>query len=80
VAQANFRAGGLDTLISTRAKQLKDEPPPPDPLVAQDALRRAETRREWARWHLEQARRHRATLTDLVVHHEEQAKRLEGVM
>jgi hypothetical protein len=80
VAQANFRAGGLDTVISTRAKQLKDEPPPPDPLVAQEALRAAETRRAWAQWHKAQAERHRRTLTDLVGHHEEQAERLGGNM
>jgi hypothetical protein len=44
VSQANFRAGGLDTLISTRAKQLKDEPPPPDLQRTQAALRDARTR------------------------------------
>jgi DNA-directed RNA polymerase subunit K/omega len=80
VAQANFRAGGLDTLISTRARQLKDDPPPPDLQRSQDAIRRAETRRAWAEWHRGQADRHRRTLTDLVSHHEEQAERLEGVM
>ena len=80
VAQANFRAGGLDTLISTRARQLRDEPPPPDRQVAQDATRAAKTRRAWAEWHRGQADRHRRTLTDLVSHHEEQAERLEGVM
>jgi hypothetical protein len=76
VAQANFRAGGLDTVISTRAKQLRDEPPPPDLQVARDALRSARTRQEWAQWHRDQAERHRAALTDLVSHHLEQAERL----
>ncbi len=80
VAQANFRAGGLDTLISTRAKQLRDEPPPPDPLAARDATRSARTRLLWAQWHRDQAERHRATLTDLIVHHESAAARLEGNM
>jgi hypothetical protein len=80
VAQANFRAGGLDTLISTRARQLKDEPPPPDLLVARDAIRAARTRQEWAQWHRHQAERHRATLTDLVAHHEAEAERLGGAM
>jgi hypothetical protein len=80
VAQANFRAGGLDTLISTRARQLRDEPPPPDLLVAQDAIRRAETRLAWAQWHRDQAQRHRRTLADLIVHHEREAERLGGSM
>jgi hypothetical protein len=76
VAQANFRAGGLDTLISTRARQLADEPPPPDLQRSRDALRDARTRQEWAAWHRAQAERHRATLDDLIAHHEEQAERL----
>ncbi len=78
VAQANFRAGGLDTLISTRAKQLRDDPPTIDRQRAQDALRDAETRSAWAEWHRAQAERHRATLTDLIAHHERAAARLEG--
>ncbi len=80
VSQANFRAAALDTLIGTRARQVKDDPPPPDRLVARDALRDARTRRAWAEWHRQQAQRHKQTLADLVAHHEEQAKRLEGVM
>ncbi len=80
VAQANFRAGGLDTVIETRARQLKDDKPLPDRLVARDALRRAETRQEWAEWHRDQAERHRRALTDLVAHHEEQAARLGAEM
>jgi hypothetical protein len=80
VAQANFRAGGLDTLISTRARQLADEPPPPDLQRSRDALRSARTRQEWAQWHRDQAQRHRAALTDLICHHEEQAERLGGAM
>jgi hypothetical protein len=80
VAQANFRAGGLDTLISTRARQLKDDPPPPDLQRSQEAIRAARTRQEWAEWHLEQARRHREALTDLIGHHEGEARRLGGTM
>ncbi len=80
VSQANFRAGGLDTLISTRARQLKDDKPPPDLLRSRDAIRRAETRLAWSRWHRDQAARHRRALTDLVAHHEEQAERLGGAM
>jgi len=80
VTQANFRAGGLDTVISTRARQLADEPPPPDLRVAQEAIRRAQTRQQWAEWHRDQAERHRRALTDLVAHHEEQAERLGGAM
>ncbi len=76
VAQANFRAGGLDTLISTRARHLKDDPPPPDRQRGLDATRAAETRRAWSQWHRDQAERHRRALTDLVAHHEEQAERL----
>jgi hypothetical protein len=76
VAQANFRAGGLDTLIRTRARQLKDDPPPPDLQVARDAIRDARTRSAWSEWHRDQAERHRQTLTDLILHHEREAERL----
>ncbi len=78
VAQANFRAGGLDTLIRTRARQVKDDPPTIDRQRAQDAIRSARTRQAWAEWHREQAVRHRSTLTDLIAHHERAAARLEG--
>jgi hypothetical protein len=76
VAQANFTARGLDTVISTRARQLADEPPPPDLQRSRDALRDARTRQAWAEWHRDQAQRHRATLTDLILHHEREAERL----
>jgi len=76
VSQANFRAAGLDTLISTRARQVKDDPPIIDRQRAQDATRRAETRRAWAEWHRAQAGRHRATLAALIRHHEAEAERL----
>jgi uncharacterized membrane protein len=76
VAKENKTAAAMRTLVNTRARQLADEKPPPDLLVARDALRDARTRQEWAAWHREQARRHRATLTDLIAHHEEQAERL----
>jgi hypothetical protein len=78
VAQANFRAGGLDTLIRTRARQVKDDPPTIDHQRAQDAARDAETRSAWADHHRAQAERHRVTLTDLIRHHERAADRLEG--
>jgi acyl-CoA reductase-like NAD-dependent aldehyde dehydrogenase len=80
VARANFRDAAIDTLIDTRARQVRNDPPLPDRLVAQEAIRAAQTRRAWSQWHLEQAARHRQTLTDLVVHHEEQAARLGGSM
>lgn len=80
VAQANFRAGGLDTLISTRARQLQDEPPPPDLQRSQEAIRAAETRLLWAAHHRAMAERHRRTLADLIVHHEAEAERLGGTM
>jgi acyl-CoA reductase-like NAD-dependent aldehyde dehydrogenase len=80
VAQANTRAGALDIVIDTMAKRLRDEPPPPDVRVAQEATRAAQTRLAWARWHAEQARRHRRTLADLIVHHEAEARRLGGPM
>ncbi len=80
VAHANFTARGLDTVISTRARHLADEPPPPDRQRGLDATRSARTRRAWAEWHRDQAERHRRALTDLVAHHEEQAARLGGAM
>ncbi len=80
VAQANTRAGALDIVVETMARRLADDKPPPDLRVAQDAIKRAETRREWAQWHLEQARRHREALTDLIGHHEGEARRLGGTM
>jgi hypothetical protein len=67
-------------VVDTRARQLKDDKPPPDRLVAQDALRDARTRSAWSEWHRAQAERHRATLDDLIAHHEEQAERLGGAM
>ncbi len=76
VSRANTRAGALDIVIATRVRQLADDPPLPDRQVARDAIRDAETRREWALWHRQQAERHRATLTALIARHEEQAERL----
>ena len=76
VSQANTRAGALDIVIDTMAKRLKDDKPLPDLQRSRDALRSARTRQEWAEWHRDQAERHRATLTDLIAHHEEQAERL----
>jgi len=78
VSQANFRSAGLDTLIDTRAKLVKDDPPTIDRQRAQDAIRDAETRSAWAEWHRAQAERHRATLAALIDHHEAAADRLEG--
>jgi len=77
VARENIRSAALDTLVSTRARQLRDEPPPPDLQRAQDATRSARTRQAWAEWHRDQAERHKATLTDLIAHHEREAARLE---
>ena len=48
VAQANVRAAALDTVVDTRARQVRDEPPIIDRQRAQDAARRAETRSAWA--------------------------------
>ncbi len=80
VAKENKTAAALDTVIDTMAKRLQNDKRPPDRQVAQDATRAARARQAWARWHLEQAARHRQTLNDLVVHHEEQAERLGGNM
>ena len=80
VARENRRSGNLDMLIEARARQLKDEPPPPDRQRGLDATRAARTRSAWAAWHREQAERHRAALTDLVAHHEAEAERLGGAM
>ena len=79
VARENICSASLATLIDTRARQVRDDPPIPDRQRAQDAIRDAETRRAWAEeWHREQAGRHRTTLTDLIAHHEAAASRLEG--
>jgi hypothetical protein len=43
-----------------------------------NAKRDQERRAEWATFHRSQAERHRATLTDLISHHEAAAERLEG--
>ena len=80
VSRANTRAGALDIVISTRARQLADEPPPPDRQRGLDATRAARTRQAWAEWHRHQAERHRATLTGLIAHHEREAARLGGTM
>ena len=76
VAQANKKARGLDTVIATRARHLRDDKPPPDRQRGLDATRDARTRLLWAQWHAQQAARHRQTLTDLVAHHEREAERL----
>ncbi len=80
VIRARRDDSALSMLIRTRARIIKDEPPPPDLQRAQDATRDARTRQAWASWHRDQAERHRATLTDLIVHHESAAERLEGNM
>jgi hypothetical protein len=38
----------------------------------------AQRREQWARWHRQQAQRHRRTLEDLIAHHEQQAEALGG--
>ena len=78
VSRANVRDAAIDTVVDTRVRQVRDDPPPPDLQRAQDAIRDARTRRAWAAWHREQAARHRAALTDLVAHHEAAADRLSG--
>ena len=76
VSRANTRDGALDVVISTRVRQLRDEPPPPDRQVARDAIRDAATRSAWAAHHRAMAERHRATLTALIARHEAEAERL----
>jgi hypothetical protein len=76
VAKENKTAAAMRTLVRTRARQLADEPPPPDLQRSQDAIRDARTRLLWAEWHRDQAERHRATLDDLIAHHEREAERL----
>ncbi len=77
VIRARRDDSALSMLIRTRARIIKDEPPPIDLQRSRDALRDARTRQEWAAWHRAQAERHRATLTDLILHHESEALRLE---
>ncbi len=76
VIRARRDDSALSMLIRTRARIIKDEPPPPDLQRAQEALRDARTRSAWSAWHRDQAQRHRATLTDLIAHHEREAERL----
>ncbi len=47
VARENICSASLATLIDTRARQVRDDPPIPDLQRAQDAIRDAETRRAW---------------------------------
>jgi len=76
----NKVAASMNMLIRTRARDIRDEPPPPDLQRSQDAIRDAETRSCWAQWHRGQAARHKATLEGLISHHESAADRLEGRM
>ncbi len=76
VARENKTAAAMRTLIRTRARDTRDDPPPPDLQRSRDAIRAARTRQAWAAWHRDQAERHRAALTDLVAHHESEAERL----
>ncbi len=76
VIRARRDDSALSMLIRTRARIIKDEPPPPDLQRSRDATRDARTRQAWAAWHRDQAQRHRATLTDLILHHEREAERL----
>ncbi len=80
VAKENKTAGALDIVVDTMAKRLQNDKPLPDLQRSRDAIRAARTRQEWAEWHRHQAERHRATLTDLVAHHEAEAERLGGAM
>jgi hypothetical protein len=77
LAKENKSAAALRTLIRTRARDTENDKPLPDLQRSRDALRDARTRLLWAEWHRDQAQRHRATLTDLILHHEREAARLE---
>ncbi len=78
VARENISSASLATLIDTRARQVRDEPPIIDRQRSLEAIRDADRRRAWADHHRAQAERHRAALTDLIAHHERAADRLEG--
>jgi hypothetical protein len=55
---------GMAQLIRTRARAIRDDPPPPDRQRSRDALTSAR-RQAWGEWHLDQAERLRANLATL---------------
>jgi hypothetical protein len=77
--------GQIETFISRRHEQRRKsegerqaEEIYAESVRAFNAKRDQERRAEWASFHRSQAERHRATLTDLISHHEAAAERLEG--
>jgi hypothetical protein len=85
VARADTVDAELDRLISKRASQ--DRRPDLDEreeawkasVRRYNARRREEMRADWHGWHLEQAERHRRTLENLVLYHEQAAAKLMDV-
>lgn len=70
----------INTLIERRAKEAGDANHYAQ-AWAESARRynlraAAQRRQEWVEWHRAQAERHRATLTDLIAHHEAAAAEL----
>jgi len=61
-------------LLRTRARDTKNDKPPPMPDLG--ARRARAVRWEWIRWHKRQA----AALAERLRHHEAEAARLEGAM
>ncbi len=78
VQKANAIEGHLDRTIAVRAEQVKRDRPIPDRQRTRDALTSARRRQAWGEHHLAMAERHRATLTDLIAHHERAAEELLG--
>jgi hypothetical protein len=84
IARSERAERDLDAMIERRheARVKADGHRPSQEMYAEsvrvyNAARERERRAEWAKYHRQQAERHRATLTDLVAFHESMATKLE---
>jgi hypothetical protein len=81
--RARREDGGYKQLLTTRARDIERDGPPPPVLNHQErlqALRSGARRRSWASYHRRMAELHRAAMTDLIAHHEAAAENLEAGM